>query len=243
MILRNLARVTAAALLTGTVVATVTSPAFAAPREGDISVAVEGLPLDSADPDRIANLKIVNKSGRTARNVMIAFDFRELDLSKVTEQLKGQGCEEEELQYVCVYGDIRRNQTVTDEPLPIYPKDGASGPAGTVKIMVSFDGTDTHPDDNEVEVPITITGPTSTPSPTPTGTPTATPTATPTGTATPTVTPTPGGGTGGGGGLPVTGPAVIGIGLAGIAAVVLGVFLYLGARRRRTSLVTPDDVA
>lgn len=62
----------------------------------------------------------------------------------------------------------------------------------------------------------------------------------------------PDGGTGGGGepgggpgeeepGLPVTGPVAASVAVAGVAALGLGAFLFLSARRRRVVLVTPAD--
>lgn len=49
------------------------------------------------------------------------------------------------------------------------------------------------------------------------------------------------GGGEGGGGLPVTGPAAFAIGAGGLAAVALGLVLFVAARRRRVVLVTPGD--
>ncbi|GIJ03618.1 hypothetical protein [Spirilliplanes yamanashiensis] len=254
MILRTLTRVSAAALLTAGVVASAASPALAAPKEADIKVTVSGLPLDSREPAKAATFKVTNKTSKRIDNVLVKFDFTQLDLTRVSNQLGipgNQGCETVEgtLVYVCDYGPLARNGSM-EEQLPLYAVEGVpAGPAGSVHLEVSFGGRDTHDEDNSIEVPIEIVGP---PAPTPTVTPTATPTATPTGTPTaqptvsPSVTPTPGdGGTGGGdgGGLPVTGPAAIGIGVAGAAAIALGVFLFVVARRRKTRLVTPDDIA
>jgi septal ring-binding cell division protein DamX len=250
MILRNLARTSAAALLAVGVVASAAVPALAGPTEADISVAVEGLPLDSADTGRLANLKITNKTSSRIDRVTITYDFTKVDLTKVSNQLSipQGGCEgvEGRLVYVCEYADsLGRNETVTDEQLPLAAIEGVTGPAGVAFIEVEFGGRDTHIEDNRIEVPIVVAGPASQPTPAPTGTPTAAPTGTASPTVAPTATPAPGGGNGGGdgGGLPVTGPAAIGLGLGGLAAIALGAFLYVAARRRRARLVTPDDVA
>ncbi|GAA0816188.1 hypothetical protein [Spirilliplanes yamanashiensis] len=49
------------------------------------------------------------------------------------------------------------------------------------------------------------------------------------------------GGEGGGGGLPVTGPAALGIGAGGAAVLAAGIAMFLVARRRRIVLVAPRD--
>jgi hypothetical protein len=49
------------------------------------------------------------------------------------------------------------------------------------------------------------------------------------------------GGSGGGGGLPVTGPAALGIGLGGAALLAAGLAMFLVTRRRRIVMVTPGD--
>jgi hypothetical protein len=46
---------------------------------------------------------------------------------------------------------------------------------------------------------------------------------------------------GGGGGLPVTGPKAMVIGMVGVGAVAIGVVALVGARRRRIVLVTPAE--
>lgn len=257
MILRSLARVSAVALLTAGVVATVAAPAFAEPtkdnKERDVAISVEGLPLRSTDLDQHGHVRLKNKSAFKVPGLVIRYDLTGIDLAKLTDQLKFSTCEPEaERIYICEYGDLRRNEDVVAEQLPVYPIEGATGAAGVVRLSVLLpEGwTDPHPADNEHKVPIVIEGPTGeptpvpvpvpTPAPTPTVTPTATPTAPPT--VTPSVSPTPGGGNGGGD-LPLTGPAAIGIALAGIAAVAFGVFLYVTARRRRTRLAAPDDLA
>ncbi len=49
------------------------------------------------------------------------------------------------------------------------------------------------------------------------------------------------GGTGGGGGLPVTGPAALGIGVGGAALLAAGLAMFVVTRRRRIVMVTPGD--
>jgi hypothetical protein len=159
---RPLGRLGAAGVIAGAAVVLAAAPASAAGGT-DLEAGLTGTTIAATSTGKVVDLTVTNAGERTAVGVTVTFDLGELERDKV-EFVVPTGEDGEQVCDVTAGGD-----TVTcgvrDIPAGQRLDLGArlvrtagTGPAGRLVVTVVHDGFDPDPEDNVVEVAVTVAG-------------------------------------------------------------------------------------
>ncbi len=132
----------------------------------DLSIEASAGTIAAGAPSKFAKINVNNNSRHDAKNILVTFDLRALDQSKVRFDLSGAHGENGP---VCGKPDhavisCRSNQLVLPAGIQwgwffgLVPAAGASGSAGHIKATISYDGKDPRPSDNSAILPVRVGG-------------------------------------------------------------------------------------
>jgi hypothetical protein len=151
----HVTRVGAAALLAAAGLAVAGAPAYAA-NESNLSITplstqlANGVTKASAKPFQF---RVLNFGETKARAVTVTVDVSKLDKRRVG-YIVPNGCIANAAGYTCKLGDMQ--DYTHNVGVPLYSR-GQEGPAGTLSVKVSSTSPDSYLDDNNADVPITVT--------------------------------------------------------------------------------------
>lgn len=142
------------------VVASGTGTGAAAPAAAgsvDLAVTVTGTTLAGGAATKVADVTVVNHSGRTATGVTVAFDLGRLDQRRVAVRIPQPAACRDSGQYrYCRVADVRAGGAL-DLAVTLRRVVGA-GPAGRLRVGVFHDGIDPRRRNNVVVAPVRVSG-------------------------------------------------------------------------------------
>ncbi|HEX5740378.1 MAG TPA: hypothetical protein VFY17_02350, partial [Pilimelia sp.] len=123
----------------------------------DLAVTVTGTTLAGGAATKVADVTVVNHSGRTATGVTVAFDLGRLDQRRVALRVPQPAACRDSGQYrYCRVADVRAGGAL-DLAVTLRRLAGA-GPAGRLRVGVFHDGIDLRRRNNVVVVPVRVGG-------------------------------------------------------------------------------------